>query len=881
MDVQPKEIKKYARQAMCVSKLTHAIRRVLITSLGISFSVFAQGNSANVPEILENNTQPENVKFNGAFIHGLSVDISQYYQGNPSLAGEYTVSVAVNGENRGQRKVVFRQVEGQIGAQPCFNQHELTSLGLKVTDVSMAKRTDKSGIKEKAQCAMIGKWIAGAKANYDSGDFYLDLVVPQAYVVQYPRGYIDPSSWDSGVTIGLLDYNSNFYVQQSTSSFFKGNDEHAVSGSLGAMAGLNFSAWRLRKRINTNWSSGSSAHTQSLFTYLQRDVPVLKSRLTLGDSTTSGNLFDSMTVRGIQLQSDELMLPEGLRYYTPLVRGVADSNAKVLVTQRGRTLYETTVPPGPFEISDIGAMGYGGDLLVTVTEADGRQKTQVVPFSAPPMLLHAGVSRFGITVGKLQDDSLLEKPGLAEGFYQYGIGNMYTLYGGGQLSDNYAALGLGNAFNTPLGGVSVDVTRARSELKNGKVSTGNSFNVGFSKYVDSTSTDVTLAAYRYSSSGFYSLRDAALDRYGEKNDRYMVDYRTRQRFTINVGQPLWNGGRLNLTGNFYNYWGGRSSTSQYQLSYNKSERYFSWGISASRSYSSEERNVNSVMLSFSVPLGQNNITEKPVFSSLYSSVSHDNDGAGSIQANAIGSQGEQNELNYGIGTSVSRAKNDSSQTVFNGNIHYNSPMGEFGSTASVGNKSRQLSFSANGSLVAHGGGITAGPRLGDYPFALVNAPGAEGARILNGYGARIDSNGYAIVPSLTPYRENTVAVNTQGLPDTVDVLESESIVIPRLGAALKIDVKTMVGDPVVLVVHDKQGKPLPIGMNMVDEGNNNIGIIGQGGMAFVRGWQAQNNNLYVKDSSGVRLCTIYSDDDISHKIKSASGAITQVEVLCH
>ena len=106
-------------------------------------------------------------------------------------------------------------------------------------------------------------------------------------------------------------------------------------------------------------------------TYLQRDVPVLRSQLTLGDSATSGDLFDSMTVRGIQLQSDDRMLPEGLRYYTPMVRGIAETNAKVQVTQRGQTLYETTVPPGPFELSDIGAMGYGGDLQVTVTEADG------------------------------------------------------------------------------------------------------------------------------------------------------------------------------------------------------------------------------------------------------------------------------------------------------------------------------------------------------------------------------------------------------------------------------------------------------------------------------------------------------------------------------
>ncbi len=876
----PKESKKYAQRVIRVSRITIAIRHILMASLGVGFSMFAYGSTDALPDRTDANTRAENVKFNSAFIHGLSVDVSRFYEGNPTPAGEYVVQVSVNGEARGQHKIVFSPVDGGISAQPCFTESELTRLGIKFAANPLQAESEKQDKEEKIRCATIDKWIDGAWANYAAGDFQLGLIIPQAWLVQYPRGYTDPNSWDSGIPVALFDYNSNFYVQQNSGRFIS-NEGHSVNGNLGLLSGLNFYEWRLRRRINTHWSKGDSAHTQTLFTYLQRDVPVLKSQLTLGDSTTSGDLFDSLTVRGIQLQSDDRMLPDGLRYYTPLVRGIAESNARVQVTQRGQILYETTVPAGPFELSDIGAMGYGGDLQATIIEADGRRRTQVVPFSAPPMLLHHGVSRFGVTVGKLQDNSLSEEPSLAQAFYQYGVGNMYTLYGGGQLSENYTALGIGNAFNTPLGGVSLDATRANSNLGKGKTSTGNSYNIGFSKYLDSTDTDVTLAAWRYSSKGFYSLRDASLERYGAKNDNYMVDYRTRQRFTVSVGQPLWNGARLNFTGNFYNYWNDRSATSQYMLSYNKSERYFSWAVSASRAYNSDGRNINNVMLSVSVPLGRGNMIEKPAFSSLYSTVSHDNVGGSALQVNAIGSQGDQNELTYGVGTAVSKAKNDGTRSIFNGNLNYNSPVGQFGSTAALGNKTSQLSFSANGSVVAHRGGLTAGPRLGDYPFALVEAPGAEGARMLNGYGSRIDANGFGIVPSLTPYRENTVAVNTRGLPSTVDVLESESIVIPRMGAAVKVNVKTLVGDPVVLIVKDSKGTPLPIGADIYDERETSLGIIGQGGMAFIRGWQAEKNNLYVKNSAGQRLCTIYSDAAIAQAIMNAQGSITQVGVLCH
>jgi P pilus assembly protein, porin PapC len=865
--VKPKEIKKHARRAIRESKMAAVIRHILIASLGASVSVLAHTGTG------ERATSDKNdvVKFNSAFIHGLSVDVSRFYEGNPAPAGEHTVQVAVNGLSRGQRKVLFKPVNDNVSAQPCFTYDELSRLGIKVTAKPEAS--------DSGQCAMVDEWGEGARANYLSGDFYLNLIIPQAYIVQFPRGYTDPASWDSGVLAGVLDYNANAYAQQNV-NHSGGENDRSASGNLGLMMGLNLYDWRFRKRLNTNWSSTGSTHTHSIMTYLQRDVPALRSQLTLGDSSTSGDLFDSMTVRGIQLQSDDRMLPEGLRYYTPLVRGIAETNAKVQVTQRGQALYETTVPPGPFELSDIGAMGYGGDLQVTVTEADGRQRTQVVPFSAPPMLLHAGVNRFGVTAGKLQDDALAEEPGVAQGFYQYGIGNMYTLYGGGQLADHYAAVGLGNAFNTPLGGISLDATRARSELGGGKVSSGNSFNIGFSKLLDITSTDVTLAAYRYSSTGFYSLRDAALERYGVRNNDYLVDYRTRQRFTMSIGQPLWNDSRINLSGNFYNYWDDRPSTSQYMVSYNQSERYFSWSVSASRSYNSDGRNVNNVMLSVNVPLGSS-ITEKPLFSTVYSTARHDNNGGSGFQMNAIGSQGIQNELSYGVGASLSKARDTSTQTAFNGNVNYNSPSGQLGATASVGNKTRQLSLSASGSVVAHSGGITAGPRLGDAPFALIEAPGAEGARMLNGYGSRIDSRGFAVVPSLTPYRENTIAVNTVGLPDNVDVLESESTVIPRMGAAVKVNIKTQVGAPAVLIVRDRKGQPLPIGADIFDQQDNSLGIIGQGGMAFIRGWQAGNSHLYVKNASGDRLCTIYSSDDIAKKISKAAGSITQVEVVCH
>ncbi|MFL1552203.1 fimbria/pilus outer membrane usher protein [Pseudomonas sp. D47] len=54
---------------------------------------------------------------------------------------------------------------------------------------------------------------------------------------------------------------------------------------------------------------------QALNTYLQRDLAGLKSRPTLGETHTTGELFDGLLYRGVQLASDDRMLPQSLRGY--------------------------------------------------------------------------------------------------------------------------------------------------------------------------------------------------------------------------------------------------------------------------------------------------------------------------------------------------------------------------------------------------------------------------------------------------------------------------------------------------------------------------------------------------------------------------------------
>lgn len=817
------------------------------------------------------NNDPQVVEYNTGFIHGAGIDVSRYMKGNPIAAGVHTVTVVVNGESRGRHDINFVSSDGSENAQPEFTQEELKLFGIQVKETT--KSTPEINSKNSAeQRTTLKNIIPDSHYSYDDSVFELDLNVPQANLVALPRGYVDPARWESGVTAGYVDYSANVY--DSTSH----DDKENLSGNLGMLLGFNAGDWRFRQRLNTSWSQQDGSSTQNQYSYAQTDITALKSQLTLGDSTTPGELFDSFTLLGAQLQSDDRMLPEGLRNYVPVLRGVAETNAKVTVTQHGQKIYEAVVPPGQFELNDIGAMGYGGDLQLTVTEADGRQHIQNIPFSAPPMLLHEDISRFSLVMGELNDDSIDGSPKIVETVYQRGLTSGYTVYGGAQVAEHYNSVAVGNSINTPIGGISLDLTHAKSELRDDKESSGNSVNVGYTKYLQQTLTNMTLAAYRYSSKGFYSFRDASIARYGNKNSDNGVDYRTKERFTASISQAVWAGSSLSLSASLYNYWDERDPGKQYSATFSNTQRYFSWSVTAMRTDNGEGSYDNSMMLSLSVPIGRSYL-DKPLFNSIYSTASHDDNGHNAFQMNANGSQGAQSELTYGVGTAVSGDHSMSGQESVNGNMNYRSAYGQQGFTVSADNhSSRQFSLSANGSAVAHKGGLTLGPQLGDGPFAIVGAEGAEGAKVLNGNGSKIDRNGYAIVPSLTPYRENSVAVDTKGLPETVDILENERVVVPRMGAAISVDMKTNVGKPMILIIRDEQHKYLPMGTELVDEKGESQSLTGQNGMAFIRGWDPETHSLFAL--LGNSRCKVIPDTAPGVEPTVINGSIVQREMKC-
>ncbi len=504
----------------------------------------------------------QQVEFNPAFLQGgPKVDVSRFSRGNPVLPGEYMVDLQINGKWVGRASVRFVAQPDSDIALPCIDRPLVGRIGLDFEKLLPSARAEL----KKAQsvgCVDLEAMIPDAAVSFDMSQLRLDISVPQAAILRKPRGYVGPEFWDSGVPSATLGYNLNAY--RSATSYVTTSVGHAD-----LTVGINLGTWHLRQRSSIQVTSGRPSTYQNIATYLAHDIPSIRSDLTVGDSFTDGAVFDSFGFRGVSLASDDQMLPDSQLEYAPLVHGIAHTNARVAITQNGNTILETTVSPGAFEINDLYATGYGGDLHVTVYEADGSQESFTVPYASLVQLLRPGVWRYSAAAGQVQQPSLTGTERFAQATVQHGFNSYLTGYSGAVGAQHYGAGLLGVAVNTLVGALAADVTAARAAIADNLSASGQSVRFSYSKLVRDTQTNITIATYRYSSNGYYSFSD-------EQSARQAVlaganpntVERARSEWQLNIGQTLpgrW--GNFYLTASVRSYWHSSATTTQFQGGY--------------------------------------------------------------------------------------------------------------------------------------------------------------------------------------------------------------------------------------------------------------------------------------------------------------------------
>lgn len=765
------------------------------------------------------------VEFNTSFLDSAytsGVDLKQFSRGNGMQAGEYLTDVWLNDDLLGTERLTFsKMTDGHVAV--CMTTALLARLNIRA---SALHSTDKLSA---GQCTPVEQVIPSAHLTWDSGQQKLVIAVPQEDLENTARGSVPPSLWQNGSAAAFASYNASAYQSESGGQTFN-------SQYLSLNSGLNLGGWYLRHNGSLTNQTGSGSRYQSINTYIQHDVTPVRGRFLAGQANTSGRLFDSLSYTGVSLFSDDQMLPESQRGYAPEIRGIARSSARVTVRQGGNVIYETTVPAGAFVINDLYPTGYGGDLNVTVREADGSESSFLVPYASVADLLRPGASRYEAVAGKYRQPNGRDGQPFYQATWQQGITNILTLYGGTQFSDGYQAYQAGSAVSTPLGAVALDVTQAMTSTNRDKLS-GQSYRITYNKLVSDTQSNIALAAYRFSTRDYLDFAQAMEYQNLQKGDAVYAGllYRTKNRYSLTLSQGLAEGwGTLSVTGLSQNYWDRTGNDMQYQFGYSNRWKRVSYSLTAARNRAPEGSMQTSWLVSFSVPLGD----ERPVTFS--SALSHDSGGGLAEQVSLAGTAGESQQMSWGV--SGTHSEQGGSTGSVSG--QYLSPWTTVNASAGAGRDSRTFSAGFSGAVVAHPHGVTLTPYTSDT-WVVVNAPGAAGAEVSSYPGLKLDHWGNAVMPASMPYQKNTVSLDPKGLSDRVELESTTQNVVPRAGAVVVAEFATQQGYALLLTPARPEGG-LPFGTMVTDNQGNTAGMVGQGGMVYAR----------VKDRSGKLFATV-------------------------
>lgn len=743
-----------------------------------------------------------------------NVDLKRFSSDNYVVPGNYLLDIRVNGQAVSQQNVIYRATANNADTSfVCLTPEQVDFLALKKEAQEKIHHVD-------PQCLDI-KAIPGVELNNHEG--ILDITVPQAWMKYNDPDWVPPERWDDGVAGLVFDYSLS---GQMTHQLKEGDSTHSLSAY--GQTGFNAGAWRMRGEYQANYDNDGQHNLDWNQVYAYRPLPSLASKLTVGEIYLNSQVFDTVRFTGINMISDERMLPPSLQGYAPEIHGIAKSNAKVTVSQSGRVIYETTVPAGPFNIQDLRS-SVRGTLDVKVEEQDGSVSTFQVNTANIPYLTRPGYVRYNTSIGKpSRYNHQLEGPAFYVGDFSWGISNAWSLYGGTMLTGNdYNAwsLGLGRDLNV-LGALSADVTQSISRVPDQDSQKGMSFKLSYAKTFDEYNSAITFAGYRFSQKTFRSLSQYLDERY----QKYDNVGREKEMYTITGNKTFWADNpdwatTMFLTYTHQNYWD-RSGQDRYGITLGRSFRLagvngITANVSAWRS-DYQGRRDDSFALSLSIPIGD----------SRWMGYDLQNSAGSTTQLASYSDNSDYNNLwrvRAGLG------QND--RAAMDGYYQHRSQMAELNANLSY-QQSRYVSVGGTmrGGFTAtqYGAALHNSSATLDTARIMVDTSGIAGVP-LNGKHAWTNSQGVAVVPDVVSYNSFDTRIDVDALDEDIEASKAISTTTLTEGAIGYQRFAVAQGEKMMALIRLADGSFPPFGSEIVNRDGVSVAMVMDNGMAWIAG----------------------------------------------
>ena len=813
--------------------------------------------------------QTQFMAFSSASLFGSKnkdVNLDLFSTANYIAEGNYIADVLVNGRLLGELNLLFKHLDDSNSAVLCVDPILLTKLDLQDDYLRQIQKKD---------CLTIKEISPDAYYDFDISTQQIAIFIPQKFVKERPKGYIDPARFDKGINSGFLGYNANFNHTETS------DDQY-----LSLTGGLNINGWYYRHAGNFQSNSHSSlGNYRSYKNVLNRDILPIHSRISIGQFNTNALQQESLPIVGVQLASDLNMLPWSMRYYSPVIENVAYTNALVRIFQNGQKIYERTVPAGPFKITDLTSTS-SGNLTLEVIENGGEKKIFIIPMQNSFNLLRPEQYNYSLALGNYKTIDKITESTILQGSYNYGLNNYLTLLGGVNLTENYQSMLLGTGLNTAIGGFNLIGNLSKASIFSNDYQ-GQRLSLDYVYNWNSYNFNVSLGSILQSRNYLTVSNALALLNYDDliideqKNLRLTADL--KNQFNVNFNKSFSNQRLGSFSFGFLTnqYWTDKANQYQFNLNYGNAWKLlnYSIGVSQTNYVDSSTKSDRSVYLSLSLPLDykKSNIFVNSNYQhNTVQDQTNDNFGV-----NLSGTSGEHNNINFGLGISQYQSS-DSNSTTYNANIGYLLPQTNLAATVYSNGNDTQYSVSAQGAIVAHSYGITATNSVADT-YSIIHVENGTGATVENAWGVKLDRWGNAIYPNVSAYNLNSIAINPDQLPPEVTLDSNQTQVIPRLYSSTLVTFKANVQSNILLRINNPIEKiQFPMGSRIETQSGKLVGIMGQSNQSLLSNdIRDLNEPLKVIGGDQVKQSCLIPLEGLSLILNSRVTQLSIVNVECH
>ncbi|PMV17982.1 MULTISPECIES: fimbria/pilus outer membrane usher protein [unclassified Pseudomonas] len=692
------------------------------------------------------------------------------------LPGTHQIEITLNGTPESSEEIEFVDHAGIVS--PCLTPKNFKSWGVNLKTTELAFTPE-------------GCWITDSntevQANYIYDTLTLQMLIPKGFMFSA----FDKNMQNADPGINAIYTNYRFDASHNRRLGTSAGQGSTLSSNyfMSLNSGLNIGDWRLR---NTSYlrSANGEWKSQSAYTYAYTNLPALASRLSLGQINTSSTVFEGHRLYGAELSTDTSLLPPQYKSYTPVLSGLAKTNARVTVAQQGQVIYETYVNAGVFELKGVDSVS-SSNFVITVHEQDGSSQEFIVLNTRSSRVISAGHWRYGLAAGYLDSN---DEP-MMQLSLQYGVFNGLSAYAGTQYLQDYHAILFGQAVTLgPWGEAWMETTSSRS-VSPRSTHSGQQARVGYNNNLDVLNTSINLTYEQRMSKDYRSLNQHTHSGYYTFESHRLKDRLQAQVFHRLPGRL----GTFSVHQSVEHHWTGLGNkTTQHHtssLSFGSSIGKLSYSMTYTHNLAQSAKRVKSTDESWLVSLSM------PLFERTRLSASR---------------------LNDSSTLTLSHQSTDRTSNLYLSSTHYDDGsyrsteagadyFGRYGDVrAAIGQSTYgdSIRYGATGGMIVSHHGFVLADRVSESAM-LVSVKDVENIAFTNSNTARTNGKGYAVINGLSPYNKNTVTVDTDKMPADVDFPSTKITAVPTRGAIIYKNINAISGAQVLFNLSTRDQRKIP------------------------------------------------------------------------